>query len=127
MLASEPVIYLVEDDPAVRDSLRLLLEMQQFGVAEYGTGRSFLDDYGSRAQVPGGCLILDLDLPDMSGLDLIRALSADGCRLPVIVITGRNVRGMREQIGREGVAAFLEKPFPEERLLSLIREVVARA
>ncbi len=82
---SEPVVLVVDDDDAVRDSLRMLLESHGLTVEAFATGAEFLKTNLSRR---GGCVVLDIRLPDMSGLDLQQRLAIEGVEMPVILITG---------------------------------------
>ena len=120
----EPTIFVVDDDVAVQDSLRVLLETADLAVATYGSGEEFLEDYDCQ---DSGCVLLDLDLPVMKGLDVIEALAARECRVPVILITGRGDRTVRERLHRSGAFALLEKPVRDELLLGTIRHALAQS
>ncbi len=123
-MPAEPTIFVVDDDVAVQDSLRVLLETADLSVATYGSGEEFLIDYDFQGS---GCVLLDLDLPVMKGLDVIEALAARECRVPVILITGRGDRTIRERSQRSGVFALLEKPMHDELLLGTIRHALAQS
>ena len=110
-------VFVVDDDEAVRDSLAALLESVGVEAATFASGREFLAAHDGRRP---GCLVLDLDLPDMTGLDLLAALAAGGARLPAILITGRRASALRARADGAAVIALLEKPFPERALLEAI-------
>lgn len=110
-------ICIIDDDAAVRDSLRVLLESHGWTVADFASTAEFLTR--RRGSDGAALLILDQHLPGASGLDF---LTAQGGRLglPVILITGAGDNNLREQAYRRGVAAYLEKPLTETRLLDAI-------
>jgi FixJ family two-component response regulator len=114
-------ICIIDDDAAVRDSLRVLLESHGWTVADFASTAEFLTRrHGSDG---AALLILDQHLPGASGLDF---LTAQGGRigLPVILITGAGDNNLREQAYRRGVAAYLEKPLTETKLLDAIARVL---
>jgi two-component system response regulator FixJ len=119
-MSANTTIFVVDDDAAVKDSLRLLLESADHMVETYGSGREFLADHQGRDD---GCLVLDLDLPAMSGLEVLEALTASNSDMPVILITGRADRVTRERSLGTGAIALLEKPIRDDLLL----ETIARA
>jgi two-component system, LuxR family, response regulator FixJ len=114
------MIFIVEDDAATRESLRLLLEAEGFEAQEFAAGKPFLD---SAQPACGDCLILDVNLPEMSGLDVLEALRRRGDRLPVIVVTAFADAAARARAKAEGAVALLEKPHGADELLTLIRSV----
>ncbi len=113
---SEPTIFVVDDDPAVQDSLRALLESADFRVETFGTGEAFLEAVDGQH----GCVVLDIDLPAMDGLAVMRSLIERRAGLPVILMTGRPDQAARVPAGETGVVALLEKPMPETILLDTI-------
>jgi len=122
--SGKPIVFLVDDDEAVRDSTQVLLESYDIEVKSYASARAFL-----RAFVPGtaACLILDLHMPEMSGLELLNMLKERGISLPVIAITGRGDSQLAERAQRDGAAALLHKPIDDGKLVSLIREALESA
>ncbi|MGQ0664226.1 MAG: response regulator transcription factor [Pseudomonadota bacterium] len=118
--ARAPTIFVVDDDEAVRDSLRALLESHCLDVEDYGSGADFLGRYGCDRD---GCLVLDINLPGMSGHELVKVMRAKGIDIPVILITGR-VDAEAKALAA-GTAALLEKPIEEGRLLDTIRRALA--
>jgi len=111
------LIYIVDDDEAVRDSLRLLLEAHGMQVEDFGSTADFATAY---SQHPRACLILDMHLPVTNGLDFLASHLCEGFALPVIVMTGRADDASRARAQELGVIAFLEKPVDGGELLSAI-------
>jgi two-component system response regulator FixJ len=112
-------IYIVDDDAAVRDSLRMLLESAGYTVRGYNAARSFLSD----AEMDRGCLVVDIRMPGMSGLELQEELTRRNITLPVIVITGHGDVPLAVRAMTAGAVDFIEKPFDDQRML----DSVARA
>jgi two-component system response regulator FixJ len=119
---AETLIFIVDDDDAVRDSLRLLLESYGMSVADFGSTADFVEAY---RQHPRACLILDLHLPVISGLDFLGSQAKGDLEIPVILITGRGDQATRERALELGAAAYLEKPVDDRELLSVIDRVLA--
>ena len=115
---SEPIIHLIDDDEAVRGSMAFMLEMNDLPAKTYASAEAFLEVAGS---VHGGCVVTDVRMPGMSGLDLVRALKDRRIALPVIVMTGHGDVPLAVEAMRAGVIDFIEKPFDEEVLLRAIR------
>jgi FixJ family two-component response regulator len=112
-----PTVYIVEDDAAVRDALTVLLDSAGYAVAAFGSAQTFLDVY--QPQEPG-CLLVDLDLPEMDGPQLVGVLVARGIELPAVLMSAR-MRNLRLQVAPPpGVVAILEKPFGDHELLQRI-------
>ncbi len=118
----EPTIYIVDDDEAVQDSLRALLESANFKVETYGSGPAFLAMLGKSR---GGCVVLDIDLPDMDGLEVLDRLASLKAGLPVILITGRYDQAARAKTRESDALAVLEKPMRDGILLELIGRALA--
>ena len=117
---AEPVrIFIVDDDDAVRDSLQLLLQSAGFAKVQcYASARQFLE----LAQLQAGdCLLLDVRMPDMDGLELQEALNARGVKMPVIVMTGHGDVPIAVRAMKAGACDFLEKPFSDELLMDCVR------
>ena len=116
-------IFVVEDDVAVQDSLRALLESANLPVESYATGMAFLNAIGDRR---GGCVVLDIDLPDIDGLEVLDRLESSGNDVPVILISGRLDRAMRNRLRDKRAVALLEKPMRDDLLLEAIEEALDR-
>ncbi len=123
MVIPEPIVYIVDDDQGVRESLRWLVESVGFTVETYGTASGFLDAWnGDRP----GCLLLDIRMPGMDGLELQERLSAEQRELPVLVITGHGDVQMAVRAMKGGALDFIEKPFNDQMLLDNVRQAVDR-
>lgn len=120
-MPTDVTVFIVDDDEAIRDSLSALISGEGFSVETYGSGTAFQNAYQ-----PGrrGCLLVDVRMPGMSGLELHRALIEAGAALPVIVITGHGDVPTAVQAMKNGAADFIEKPVAPEHLLDTIRRVL---
>ena len=123
MSALVPTVFVVDDDSSTRELLAWLMKRHNLAVEAFPDARAFLDAY--RAEHPG-CLVLDLNMPGMSGLDLQQYLKEQGVRLPVIFISGRADIPKAVRAVREGAIDFIEKPFDYKRVLELVRECLER-
>jgi two-component system response regulator FixJ len=122
-MSTSRMICVVDDDEAVRDSLAALFEVEGFEVVAFASARDFLDD----ALAGAGCLVTDLRMPDMNGLELLAALAGRADAPPVIMITGHGDVPMAVRAMRLGAADFIEKPFDGQVLLRRVREVLRAA
>ena len=119
---SEQIIYLVDDDEALRDSLVWLLESQGFKVEAFASAEAFLRVWRPEFN---GCLLLDVRMPGMSGLELHERLRAHYCTLPVIFITGHGDVPMAVAALKKGAFHFIEKPFNDHDLVDLVEKALA--
>jgi two-component system, LuxR family, response regulator FixJ len=115
---TEPIVHLIDDDEAIRTSLSFLLEMNDLPARTYASALEFLEVAQS---VTSGCIVTDVRMPEMSGLELVRRLKERGVALPVVVITGHGDVPLAVEAMRAGVIDFIEKPFDDEVLLRSIR------
>ena len=118
-----PVVFIVDDDASVRRSIQDLLSSVALRSEAFATPQEFLDS--KRADCPG-CLVLDVRLPGMSGLDFQRALAEAGVSLPIIFITGHGDVPMSVQAMKSGAVEFLMKPFRTQELLDAIQQALDR-
>ena len=117
-------IHVIDDDEAVRGSLAFLLDGAGFVARTYATPAEVLEAAAAAALDPG-CIVTDIRMPQMNGLELVRRLREAGVDLPVIVITGHGDLPMAIEAMRAGVVDFLEKPFDDEALLAAVRRAIA--
>lgn len=114
-------IYVVDDDEAMRDSMTWLLEGEGYQVACFDSGESYLSAWRDSMR---GCLILDVRMPEMSGLELHEKLDSHGSQLPIIFVTGHGDVPMAVAALQRGACDFIEKPFHNEELLSRIERAL---
>jgi two-component system response regulator FixJ len=123
MMPSDATVHVIDDDEAARDSLAFLLASAKIDVRTYESATAFLS---SMADIKSGCIITDVRMPGMSGIDLLRKLKELGLAVPVIVITGHGDVPLAVEAMKIGAADFLEKPFDDEVLLASVRSAFAR-
>lgn len=116
-MSTEGAVHLIDDDEGMRASLLFMLETAGFEPYAYASADSFLDAAGDAA----GCVVTDVRMPGMNGIELIEAMNARGIDLPVVVITGHADVAMAVEAMKLGARDFLEKPFQEEALLGAVR------
>jgi two-component system, LuxR family, response regulator FixJ len=117
------IVHVIDDDEAIRDSLAFLLRANAIGVATYESGPLFL---GLAPKLKSGCIITDVRMPEISGMDLLRRLKELKISLPVIVITGHGDVPLAVEAMKLGAVDFLEKPFDDEILLNAVRSALNR-
>lgn len=120
-MPTEATVYVIDDESDMRTLLRRLLESAGFNIETFATAKEFLDAYDP--QDPG-CLLLDICLPDMNGLELQAELSARRISIPVIVLTGRGDVPMAVRALKAGAVDIIEKPCHSERIVSCVREAI---
>lgn len=118
----EPTVFVVDDDASVRESLRWMVGSLDLPVETYATAREFL---GAQNGGRPGCLVLDLRMPEMGGLDLQSELAARHIRLPIIMISGHADVASAVRALKAGAIDFLEKPFARTELLARVQEALA--
>ncbi|MDQ1333642.1 MAG: hypothetical protein QG552_592 [Thermodesulfobacteriota bacterium] len=111
-------VYVVDDDASIRSALKRLLRSVGYHAVTFESAEGFLD---CAAAMGKGCLVLDIRLPGMSGLDLQEQLSLSGLEYPVIFMTAHDNAQWQERARKSGALAYLRKPFPEQALLDAIR------
>ncbi|HYH20157.1 MAG TPA: response regulator FixJ [Azospirillum sp.] len=122
-MPAEPTVFIVDDDDAVRDSLQVLLECAGFRVESFGSPSDFL---ASDAPCRPGCLLVDVRMPEMSGLEVQERLAEAGHALPVIVMTGHADVPLAVRAMKAGAVDFVEKPFDDEALIKGVRTALSR-
>jgi FixJ family two-component response regulator len=119
-----PIVYIVDDDVSVRESVESLIRFSGWRAEAYASAEEFL----SRPPTAGpNCLVLDVSLPDLSGLDLQKRVAADGAGTPIIFITGYGDVPMTVQAMKAGAVEFLTKPFGDDVLLRAIQHAIERS
>ncbi|WP_166264527.1 response regulator FixJ [Marinobacter caseinilyticus] len=119
----QQTVYVVEDDEAVRDSLELLLKSAKQAVKTYRTANAFLTEYSEKM---AGCIVLDIRMPGMDGMELQKKLNDRHSILPIIFVTGHGDVPMAVDAMKEGAVDFIQKPYREEALLEKIEAALAQ-
>jgi FixJ family two-component response regulator len=121
--SNEAIVYVVDDDAAVRDSLKLLLESAGLVCEPFPSATAFLEGHD-----PGrhSCLVADIRMPGMSGLDLQQALNRQSSTIPIVFITGHGDVPMAVDAMKSGASDFIQKPFRDDDLLERIHQALAR-
>jgi two-component system response regulator FixJ len=119
----EPVVYVIDDDDAVRQSLEFLLRTAEFTVRSFESAKAFLE---IMPELRSGCIITDVRMPGISGIDLLRRVKELGVDIPVIMITGHGDISLAVEAMKIGAADFLEKPFDDDQLLAALRATLSR-
>jgi RNA polymerase sigma factor (sigma-70 family) len=122
-MSSAPVVFVVDDDPSVRSSLKFLLGTVGLQVESFGSADAFLH---KKAMDAPSCLVLDVRLPGLSGLDFQRELAAKNIRIPIVFLTGHGDIPMSVRAMKAGAVEFLTKPFRDQDLLDAVRVALER-
>ena len=122
-MATKATVFVVDDDAAMRESLRFLVESVGLDVETFERAEDFLERYDP--ELPG-CLILDVRIPEVSGLELQERLAEYGSGLPIIMVTGYGDVPMAVRAMRNGAVDFIEKPFSDQHLIDRVQEAIAR-
>ena len=120
MIDTGSVVFIVDDDNSVRRSLSRLLKAAGFSIKTFNSAQNFLDSYQEEEVA---CLVLDVRMPKMNGLELQKVLVESGAKIPIIFITAHEDSESRERAMNAGAIAFLRKPFEEQLLLEAICNV----
>ena len=120
MAEGKPTVFLVDDDDAVRDAVSMLLDSAGLQVRCFDSAQRFLDEYDATP----GCLVLDVSMPGMTGLELQEELNKSGIRIPIIFITGHGDVPMSVRAIKQGAVDFVEKPADDDELLEKIRKAI---
>ena len=117
----DKTVFVIDDDAGVRQGLRFMLRAAGYSVEAFPSARSFLEDYHPRR---GGCLLLDIQMPQISGLELQQTLNVRGWRIPVIFITGHGTVPLAIAAMKAGAFDFIEKPLREDALVESIERAL---
>jgi FixJ family two-component response regulator len=123
-MGEAPVIVVVDDDEVVRDSLKVLLELRKYQVRDFGSAAAFLSSRAGATAAVAACLVLDIHMPEMTGIELLRRLRSEGDHTPAILITGRRDAATQTQAQSLGAVALLDKPISHPALFSAIEHVL---
>ncbi len=118
-----PAVHVIDDDASMREALRCLLESVHLRTETYESCEEFLDLYDPAVH---GCVVSDVRMPGMSGLELLEKLVAEGDRVPVVLITGYGDISMAVRAMEEGASAFITKPFNDQHLLDRVRRALTQ-
>lgn len=121
MTSNEAVVHVIDDDEAIRESLAFLLESAELDVRTYESANQFLETLPHDVH---GCVVTDIRMPGVSGIELLRQLRTMGVALPVIVITGHADVPLAVEAMKSGAVDFIEKPFDDDAFLSTIRSAL---
>ena len=119
MAESIPTVFVVDDDPSIRESLSLLLSSEGYSFKTFASAKEFLESEHSTSDP--ACLVLDVKMPGLSGLDLQKELTSRNYAIPVIFITGHGDIPMSVQAMKKGAVDFLSKPFDDDQLLEAVK------
>src|SRR6202035_1678167 len=123
-MSSKVKVYVIDDDEAMRDSLNFLLDAAGLEVTLFETAQQFLD------ALPGldfGCVVSDVRMPGIDGIELLKRLKASGSLFPVVIMTGHGDVPLAVEAMKLGAMDFLEKPFEDDRLIGMIEAALRRA
>ena len=123
-MAPRGKVYVVDDDDAMRDSLAFLLGAADFHVVPFETARGFLD---ALSTLDLGCVVSDVRMPDIGGIELLKRLKARGSLFPVVIMTGHGDVPLAVEAMKLGAVDFVEKPFEDDRLIGMIETALTQA
>jgi FixJ family two-component response regulator len=123
-MAGRPLVAIVDDDMSIRNATRDLLKAAGFSTATFEDAESFLD---SASRAATACLVADMRMPGMSGLQLYQALVAAGARIPTVIITAHPEDVAQSRAREAGITCYLSKPFAPEDLVECVHEALARS
>ena len=123
-MAERPLVVIVDDDQSLRNATRDLLKAAGFSTAAFEDAESFL---GSASRASAACLVADMRMPGMTGLEMYQALVASGERIPTVIITAHPEELTQSRARDAGITCYLSKPFAPDDLLECVREAVAKS
>jgi len=123
-MARKGKVYVIDDDEAMRDSLQFLLDSADFEVSLFDSAQTFLDQLST---IEFGCVVSDIRMPGVDGIELLRRIKASRATLPVIIMTGHGDIPLAVEAMKLGAVDFLEKPFEDERLVAWIDAALRQA
>lgn len=123
-MAGKPLVAIVDDDQSIRNATRDLLRSAGFSAATFEDAESFL---ASASRATAACLVADMRMPGMTGLELYEALVADGGGIPTVLITAHPEEMTQSRARKAGITCYLSKPFAPDDLLGCVREALAKS
>jgi len=117
-------VYVIDDDEAMRDSLNFLLDSAGYEVTLFDSTLKFLD---ARPGLAFGCVVSDVRMPGLDGIELLKRMKADHCTFPIVIMTGHGDVALAVEAMKLGAVDFLEKPFEDERLIGMIATAIQQA
>jgi two-component system response regulator FixJ len=123
-MATKGIVYVIDDDEAMRDSLNFLLDSSGFGVTLFDNAQGFLD------ALPGlafGCVVSDVRMPGLDGIELLKQMKTQHCPFPILIMTGHGDVPLAVEAMKLGAIDFLEKPFEDDRLVTMIEFAIRQA
>ena len=123
-MAERPLVVIVDDDQSLRNATRDLLKAAGFSTATFEDAESFL---GSASRASAACLVADMRMPGMTGLELYQALVASGERIPTVIITAHPEELTQSRAREAGITCYLSKPFAPDDLLECVGEALAKS
>ena len=123
-MPSKPLVVIVDDDPSIRNGTRDLLNAAGFSTATFEDAKSFL---ASATLATAACLVADMRMPGMTGLELFEALVASGDGIPTVLITAHPEESTRSRARKAGITCYLSKPFAPHELLGCVREASGKS
>ncbi|WP_027550193.1 response regulator FixJ [Bradyrhizobium sp. Cp5.3] len=123
-MTTKGIVYVIDDDEAMRDSLNFLLDSSGFSVTLFDSAQGFLD------ALPGlafGCVVSDVRMPGLDGIELLKRMKAQQCAFPILIMTGHGDVPLAVEAMKLGAVDFLEKPFEDDRLTTMIESAIRRA
>jgi FixJ family two-component response regulator len=120
---TQPVVFLVDDEPSILDALSRLLRVEGFAVRTWNSGVKFLQEH--QTEIPG-CLVADVRMPGLDGLELQRALRNSGSERPIVFVTGQGDIPMTVQAMKAGAVSFLSKPVRGTEFVAAVREAISK-
>jgi FixJ family two-component response regulator len=122
-MAERPLVAIVDDDESIRNATRDLLRSAGFSAATFEDAESFL---GSASRASAACVVADIRMPGMTGLELYQALVASGDGIPTVIITAHPEDATRSRAREAGITCYLSKPFAPDELVECVREALAK-
>src|SRR5215469_14452413 len=123
-MTTKGIVYVIDDDEAMRDSLNFLLDSSGFSVTLFDNAQAFLD---ALPDLAFGCVVSDVRMPGLDGIELLKRMKAQASPFPILIMTGHGDVPLAVEAMKLGAVDFLEKPFEDDRLIALIESAIRQA